>query len=238
MWTTGGHVADYIWLAVRTDPDAPKHKGISVLIVDTKDPGYSWTPIITSDGSHHVNATYYNDVRVPADMLVGEENQGWRLITTQLNHERVMLGPAGRLEGLRDMVVDWARERTDANGTPLLVDPGGAGHPGAGHRRLPGQRAAELAGRRRTGRRVGREAVADASASKVFASDEVQSLGLALERIVTSYGDPAEPETATLMRYLDATSKRNLVLTFGGGVNEVQRELIAMFGLGLPKVPR
>ncbi len=111
MWTTGGHAADYVWLAVRTDPDAPKHKGISVLIVDTQDPGYSWTPIITSDGSHHVNATYYNDVRVPADMLVGEENEGWRLITTQLNHERVMLGPAGRLEGLRDMVVDWARDR-------------------------------------------------------------------------------------------------------------------------------
>ena len=84
----------------------------------------------------------------------------------------------------------------------------------------------------------GTEAIADASASKVFASDEVQSLGLELERIVTSYGDPAEPETARLLRYLDATSKRNLVLTFGGGVNEVQRELIAMFGLGLPKVPR
>ncbi len=92
MWTTGGHQADYLWLAVRTDPDAPKHKGISILIVDTTDPGYSWTPIITADGSHHVNATYFNDVRVPVDMLVGEENQGWKLITTQLNHERVMLG--------------------------------------------------------------------------------------------------------------------------------------------------
>ena len=99
MWTTGGHEADYVWLAVRTDPDAPKHKGISMLIVDTNDPGYSWTPIITADGSHHANATYYNDVRVPVDMLVGEENQGWRLITTQLNHERVMLGPAGRHRG-------------------------------------------------------------------------------------------------------------------------------------------
>ncbi|HEX4978188.1 MAG TPA: acyl-CoA dehydrogenase, partial [Nocardioides sp.] len=104
MWTTGGHAADYVWLAVRTDPDAPKHQGISVLIVDTKDPGYSWTPIITCDGAHHVNATYYHDVKVPADMLVGKENEGWRLITTQLNHERVMLGPAGRLEGLRDRV--------------------------------------------------------------------------------------------------------------------------------------
>ncbi len=236
MWTTGGHAADYIWLAVRTDTEAPKHKGISVLIVDTKDPGYSWTPIITSDGSHHVNATYYNDVRVPIEMLVGEENEGWRLITTQLNHERVMLGPAGRLEGLRDMVIEWARERTDADGTPLLSLP-------VVRETLARATAAfrvnellnwQVAGSGATGV----EAIADSSASKVFASDEVQSLGLAMERIVTRYGDPADPETARLMQYLDATSKRNLVLTFGGGVNEVQRELISMFGLGLPKVPR
>ena len=65
VFTTGGHDADYIWLACRTDPEAVKHKGISILIVDTKDPGYSWTPMILSDGAHHTNATYYSDVRVP-----------------------------------------------------------------------------------------------------------------------------------------------------------------------------
>ncbi|MGZ4598212.1 MAG: acyl-CoA dehydrogenase family protein, partial [Actinomycetes bacterium] len=237
LWTTGGHAADYVWLAVRTDPDAPKHKGISVLIVDTKDPGYSWTPIITSDGSHHVNATYYNDVRVPVDMLVGEENEGWRLITTQLNHERVMLGPAGRLEGLRDLVADWARDRTTPDGTPLL-EVGWVRETLA--RTTVAFRVNELLNWQVAAPVTAdpKAAVADASASKVFASDEVQSLGLALEEIVTAYGDPADEETATLLHFLDATTKRNLVLTFGGGVNEVQRELIAMFGLGLPKVPR
>ena len=204
MWTTGGHAADYVWLAVRTDPDAPKHKGISVLIVDTKDPGYSWTPIITSDGSHHVNATYYNDVRVPVDMLVGEENEGWRLITTQLNHERVMLGPAGRIEGLRDLVVDWARDRKDADGNPLLEIPWVRDTLA---RATAAFRVNELLNWQVAGAgATGREAVADSSASKVFASDEVQSLGLALERIVTSYGDPAEPETAVL----DALPRRDL----------------------------
>ncbi len=236
MWTTGGHVADYVWLAVRTDTDAPKHKGISVLIVDTKDPGYSWTPIITSDSSHHTNATYYNDVRVPLDMLVGEENEGWRLITTQLNHERVMLGPAGRIEGLRDLVAEWARERTDADGTPLLSVPAVRDTLA---RATAAFRVNELLNWQVAGAgSTGTEAIADSSASKVFASDEVQSLGLALEQVVTSYGDPTDPDTARLVQYLDATSKRNLVLTFGGGVNEVQRELISMFGLGLPKVPR
>jgi alkylation response protein AidB-like acyl-CoA dehydrogenase len=236
LWTTGGHAADYIWLAVRTDPDAPKHKGISVLIVDTSDPGYSWTPIVTCDGSHHVNATYFNDVRVPADMLVGEENEGWRLITTQLNHERVMLGPAGRLEGLRDDVVAWASSRTTPDGTPLLEVPWVRDTLA---RVTVSFRVNELLNWEvASGAADPKAAVADASSSKVFASDEVQRLGLALEEIVTAYGDPADPETATLLHFLDATTKRNLVLTFGGGVNEVQRELIAMFGLGLPKVPR
>ncbi|HNJ79280.1 MAG TPA: acyl-CoA dehydrogenase family protein, partial [Marmoricola sp.] len=236
MWTTGGHAADYVWLAVRTDPDAPKHKGISVLIMDTRDPGYTHTPIITSDGSHHVNATYYNDVRVPVDMLVGKENEGWKLITTQLNHERVMLGPAGRIEGLRDMVVEWARDKQTATGEPVLDQPGVQailGYATAAYRvneLLNWQVASSGAS--------GPSAVADASASKVFASHEIQRIGLDLERIVTTYGDPSDPETARLLHYLDATSKRNLVLTFGGGVNEVQRELICMFGLNLPKVPR
>ncbi|MDQ1655138.1 MAG: 3-oxo-4-pregnene-20-carboxyl-CoA dehydrogenase beta subunit, partial [Cryptosporangiaceae bacterium] len=110
-FTTGGHDADYIWLACRTDPDAPKHRGISILVVDTTDPGYSWTPIITCDGAHHVNATYYSGVRVPVTRRVGAENAGWRLMTTQLNHERVMLGPAGRLGALHDRVRAWASGR-------------------------------------------------------------------------------------------------------------------------------
>ena len=236
MWTTGGHAADYVWLAVRTDPDAPKHKGISVLIVDTKDPGYSWTPIITADGSHHVNATYYNDVRVPADMLVGEENQGWRLITTQLNHERVMLAPAGRFEGLRDMVLEWARTHTAPDGRPVAEQPDVhdlLARVTATFRvnELLNWQICEAAAH-------GAPAVADASASKVFASERLQWVGRLVEEVVGRYGDPADPETDELLHYLDSQAKRYLVLTFGGGVNEVQRELICMFGLGLPKVPR
>ena len=235
LWTTGGHQADYVWLAVRTDPDAPKHKGISILIVDTTDPGYSHTPIITADGSHHVNATYYNDVRVPADMLVGEENQGWKLITTQLNHERVMLGPAGRIEGLRDRVLDWATKASVVDRPDVVA--------------LLGQVTAvfrvnellnwEVARAAAVGQENGTQlSVADASSSKVFAADQVQHLLDELTRIVHRYGDPSDEESRILMEYLDGQKKRNLVLTFGGGVQEVQRELIAMFGLGLPRVPR
>jgi len=228
IFTTGAHDADYVWLACRTDPEAPRHKGISILIVDTTDPGFSWTPIITCDGAHHVNATYYTDVRVPADMLVGTEHAGWRLITTQLNHERVMLGPAGRISALYERVRDWA----GAHG--LLDEPDVRR---ALTRTRASMRVNELLNWQvaAAGSDV---SIADASATKVFSSDRTQWIGRALEEVVGAHGDPAEPDTADLVRWLDVQAKRNLVLTFGGGVNEVQRELIATAGLHLPRVPR
>jgi len=227
IFTTGAHDADYIWLAVRTDPDAPKHRGISILIVDTSDPGFSWTPIITHDGAHHVNATYYDGVRVPASMLVGEENRGWRLVTEQLNHERVMLGPAGRLAALYDQVLGWAEKHS------LLDEPDVAR---ALARTYASLRVNELL----NWQVASAEGVdiADASATKVYGSEEVQRLGQELEEAVGRHGDPADPGTAALLRWLDVQAKRNTVLTFGGGVNEIQRELIATAGLGLPRVPR
>jgi alkylation response protein AidB-like acyl-CoA dehydrogenase len=233
IFTTGAHDADYIWLACRTDPEAVKHKGISILIVDTKDPGYSWTPIILSDGAHHTNATYYNDVRVPADMLVGEENAGWRLITTQLNNERVMLGPAGRTAGIYDRLHDWASK------------PGGDGVTPIDHqdvKRALGEiysmwRVNELLNWQVAA--AGEEInVADAASTKVFGTESIQYIGRLAEEIVGKYGNPAESATAELLDWLDSQTKRNLVITFGGGVNEVMREMIAASGLKVPRVPR
>ncbi len=233
IFTTGAHDADYIWLACRTDPEAVKHKGISILIVDTKDPGYSWTPIITSDGAHHTNASYYSDVRVPVDMLVGEENAGWRLITTQLNHERVMLGPAGKVAGIYDRVHAWASK------------PGGNGVTPIDHedvRRALGEihsiwRINELLNWQvaAAGETID---VADAAATKVFSTERIQLVGRLAEEMVGKYGNPAESETAELLFWLDQQTKRNLVITFGGGVNEVMREMIAASGLKVPRVPR
>ncbi len=233
IFTTGAHEADYIWLACRTDPDAPKHKGISILIVDTTDPGFSWTPIITHDGAHHVNATYYQDVRVPVSMRVGAENAGWRLVTTQLNHERVMLGPAGRLAALHERVRDWAADRAGPDGRPLLSEPD--------VRRALARSYAALRINELLNWQVAvaqQVDVADASATKVYSSVQVQDLGQRLEEVVGRHGDPADPATAELAQWLDLQAKRNTVLTFGGGVNEIQRELIATAGLGLPRVPR
>ena len=239
IFTTGAHEAGYVWLACRTAP--ARHKGISILIVDTGDPGFSWTPIITHDGAHHVNATYYSGVRVPVRMRVGAENEGWRLITTQLNHERVMLGPAGRIAVLHDRVRAWAAKRN------LLSQPDVRR---ALARASAVMRVNELlnwhvASSGGLGGVVPRGAsraapaldVADASATKVFSSEQLQLLGQELAEVVGRHAD-AEPDTAALMTWLDVQLKRNIVLTFGGGVNEIQRELIATAGLGLPRAPR
>ena len=233
IFTTGAHAADYIWLACRTDPAAPRHKGISILIVNTTDPGFSWTPIITHDGAHHVNATYYSGVRVPVAMRVGAENEGWRLITTQLNHERVMLGPAGRIAALHDRVRDWAAATPGPDRLALLTRPDV-------RRTLARARAAMRVNELLNWQVAAAPAVqvADASATKVFSSEQLQVIGQSLAEMVGRHADPADPDTAALVTWLDVQLKRNTVLTFGGGVNEVQRELIATAGLGLPRAPR
>ncbi|PPJ18508.1 acyl-CoA dehydrogenase [Nocardia nova] len=234
VFTTGAHEADFIWLAVRTGSVESRHKGISILIMDTTDPGYSWTPIITADGAHHTNATYFDNVRVPAEMLVGEENGGWKLITTQLNHERVSLGPSGKIEQLYERVRDWSRRQG------VLEEPEVRRALG----RLRGMvRVNELlnwqvASNMERPDSDQRDVIADASATKVYSTEALQEAGRLAEEIVGRFGDPADPATAELLTWLDKRTKQNLVVTFGGGVNEVMRELIAQMGLRLPRVPR
>ncbi|GAA0841075.1 acyl-CoA dehydrogenase family protein [Streptosporangium amethystogenes subsp. fukuiense] len=230
IFTSGAHYSQYIWLAARTDPDAKKHRGITMMIVDCADPGFSWTPILTMDGRHHTNSTYYSDVRVPVDMVVGEENKGWDLIVNQLNHERVTLGPAGNIAHTYDRFLAWAR-RTGAIEEPAV-------------RRALGQVYAYF----RTNELLNWQVAAnmdlgwlgapDASATKVYGSERLQDVGRIVGEVLARFGDPSDPGTADLMERVDRGAKGGLVLTFGGGVNEVQRELIAMLGLSLPRPPR
>src|SRR5437899_995899 len=116
VFTSGANFADYIWLACRTDADAPKHKGISILLVPTSSPGFKATPI-TTVGGVQTTATFYDDLRVPVGNRVGAENEGWRMITTQLNHERVGLAAIGGLaHRLGDDVPAWTRETESGQG--------------------------------------------------------------------------------------------------------------------------
>ncbi|MET8422988.1 MULTISPECIES: acyl-CoA dehydrogenase family protein [unclassified Nocardia] len=234
IFTTGAHEADYVWLACRTGSAESRHKGITILIVDTRDPGYSWTPIITADGAHHTNATYFDNVRVPANMMVGEENGGWKLITTQLNHERVSLGPSGKIEQLYHRVHDWAQAQGVLGEADVRRSLGRL-HAMTRLNELLNWQVASNMERPDADQR---DVIADASATKVFSTEALQQAGRLAEEIVGRFGDPADPATAELLVWLDKRTKQNLVVTFGGGVNEIMRELIAQMGLRLPRVPR
>ena len=150
MWTSLIQHADYVWLACRTDPDAPRHKGLSILIVPTDAPGFSWTPVRTVAGPS-TSATYYTDVRVPDSALIGEENEGWSLITNQLNHERVALTSAAPIRAALREVRDWARTTRLADGRRVIDQEWVqlASGPGARQGRVP--EAVQLAHRRRGG---------------------------------------------------------------------------------------
>ncbi|GAA1829941.1 acyl-CoA dehydrogenase family protein [Actinomadura chokoriensis] len=236
IFTSGAHYADYVWLAARTDPSAKKHKGISMFIVDCEDPGFSWTPIITMDGAHHTNSTYFQDIRVPADMLIGEENKGWDLIVNQLNHERVTLGPAGNIGHTRIRFERWARETPGRDGRPLIEEPAVRRALAQVHAYL---RVNEILNWQVAANQdLGWLGAADASATKIYSSERMQEVGRIVGDVLARYGDPGDPETAAFTASLDRLAKGALVLTFGGGVNEIQRELIAMIGLGLPRAPR
>ena len=242
VFTTGGHDADFIWLACRTDVDAPKHKGISMLLVDTKLPGFSWTPIWTVGGGH-TNATYYSDMRVPVDMLVGPENGGWRMITTQLNFERVALGPSGGIMRDLEAVSEWARS------TPV----GGALAAAGGTRvidlewvrlNLAKVRAkvevAELFNLRvAANQEQGELNPADASAMKIYGTElRIESLRLLMEVLGPAACLKRGSAGAILTGALEAEYRSAIVGTFGGGVNEIQREIVGTAGLGMPRVPR
>ena len=236
IWTTGGHDADWVWLACRTDPDAPKHKGISIILVPTTAPGFSHSPIWVLGGGH-TNATFYNDVRVPVGNVVLGENQGWKLITGQLNHERVALAPAGRLERPYQQVLAWARATTLADGTRPIDHEWVRITLARVHATTEALKLANW----RVAADLDADALspADASAMKVLASESQWKCLDLLMDVVGEHAYLQEGTTGTeLALSLEQAYRSAVTITFGGGVNEVQREIIGMAGLGLPRAPR
>jgi alkylation response protein AidB-like acyl-CoA dehydrogenase len=230
IFTTGAHDADYVWLAARTDPDAPKHKGITVFIVPTTSSGFTSTPIDLIDGGT-TNVTYFEDVRVSASAIVGGENMGWRLMTTQLNHERVALACSGRLEGLLDDVVAWAKE------AGLMDEPWVRLTLARTRARVDALRLMNL--RMAWAMNESRLNPAEASVVKVFGTELFVDAYRAMLEVIGRAGSllPGSPG-AVLHGDVDEAFRSALVLTFGGGVNEIQREIIAVAGLGMPRSPR
>jgi len=237
IFTSLASDADYVWLAVRTNPEAARHKGISMIIVPTDTPGFKAVPI-QNFGNFNTNYTFYEDVRVPYDNIVGEEGQGWPLIMEQLNHERVTLCSSGIMERALDDVRRYAQQHVLADGRRLVDEPWVQQNLAWVHARVDVLRMLnwQVAWHAERGDALDPAA---ASAVKVFGTEfYMEGLDKLLEVLgpVASVRD-GSPDAVLKGRI--ATYLRGLhVLTFGGGTNELQRDLIALFGLGLPPSPR
>ncbi len=233
MFTSGAASADYIWLAARTDPTAKKHKGISLFIVPTSAPGFSLRPLHTMPGVC-TYYTFYDDVRVPASAMVGAENDGWKLVTTQLNFERAALGNLGAIEPLFAKTLRWARS-TELDGGRVIDQPWVQ----LALARVEAQVAAYRILNLRVNASIshGGLGMGEASAVKVFGTELTQQVARELLDVVNHNGTRTG-DTAPLRGSLESAYRTAVLNTFGGGANELQRDIIAMAGLGMPRAPR
>ena len=237
VWNTLAHIADRGMLVARTDPEAPKHKGISMIIIPTTAPGFRCVPI-KNMGDMNTNQTFYDDVRVPKANVVGRINGGWKLITNQLNHERVTLCSAGMIEGPFDDFLAWARATRLADGRRVIDQPWVQQNVARIHARLEYMRLMNF--------KIAWEAEQElpmnpayASSIKVFGTEfYMEACRLMLEVMGQAGTLRQDSPEAVLGGRIEFLLRGLHILTFGGGVNELQRDLIALFGLGMPVMPR
>jgi 3-oxocholest-4-en-26-oyl-CoA dehydrogenase alpha subunit len=225
--------ADYIWLACRTDPDAGKHKGISIILVPTKSEGFSYTPIHTI-GDATTYSTYYQDVRVPVGNTIGEINGGWTVITTQLNYERISLASPAVLERNYIETRRWAQETKLPDGRRVIDQEWVQTHLAKVHARLEALRL--LNWKNIWQDSVGKVSIADSSGVKVYGTTTYcECYGLLLEVLGANGILKRTSPGSVLAGRVERAYRGTLILTFGGGTNEIQRDLIAIFGLGMPR---
>ncbi|MFF4447304.1 acyl-CoA dehydrogenase family protein [Streptomyces sp. NPDC001502] len=230
IFTSNAQNADWIWLACRTDPAAPKHKGISIILVPTDTPGFSWTPIDTVGGLT-TTATYYDRVRVPAGHLVGPEHGGWGLITNQLNHERVALAAIGmQAEDFYTYALDHARAPDPVTGDRPADLPWVQSRLAEAHARLAAVRLLNW----RLVQDVGSGALApgDASGVKFLGTESTVEVYRMCQEVVGEEALIRGP-AAFAGGELERMNRAAQINTFGGGVSEVQREIVAMMRLGM-----
>ncbi|MGH3352382.1 MAG: acyl-CoA dehydrogenase family protein [Nocardioides sp.] len=237
MWTSLIQYADWIWLACRTEPDEKRHKGLSMILVPASAPGFSYTPVQTVAGVG-TSATYYSDVRVPASNLVSERGGGWALMTNQLNHERVALTSAAPLVHSLSLVKDWARSTTVPDGSRVIDAEWVQLALGRAHARIEALSLInwKLASDADHGVAL---SPAEASATKVYGSELATEIYRTLMEVVGPHaGITADSPGAVLAGRLERFHRSALVMTFGGGTNEIQRDIIGYVGLGLPAAKR
>lgn len=231
IFTSMAHFADYFWLAARTDPDpSKKHAGISIFIVDAKSPGITIQPTRVM-GGFQVNQEFFDNVRVPKENLVGRENKGFEYMITQLAHERICLVPHSTSIRLIEHTAKWARE-TRRNGRPVID------HPWVRNRlaemtvemevlKVLNHRTAWLMTR-------GETPHVESAMVKSFGAEHFNRVARACQEVMGPFGQlKIGSKWAPAEGWVERISQMELILTFGGGTNEVMRDIIAMMGLGM-----
>jgi alkylation response protein AidB-like acyl-CoA dehydrogenase len=233
VWTTVAHRADYCWLAARTDPDIPKHKGMSMFVVDMKSPGITVRPLINILGFHSFNEVFFDNVRVPKENLVGQKNNGWYQLAVALDFERSGVGVPIQAERTINSLVKYCKE-TKRNGKSLSEDP------------LIQAKLADLAVRARTLKLLcyripwmhmqNKLPNYEASITKVFGSELLVRLANVGMDILGPYN---QMDRGSKWSVLQGRIARSCLMSFsiniGGGTSEIMRNIIAMRGLGLPR---
>ncbi len=238
VFTSLGHFADYIWLAVRTAHDSahPRHKGLSLILVPTNSPGFSHSPIYTvSDG--HTNATFYDNVHVPATNLIGQENGGWAVITSQLNRERLTVMNPGIANMAYALVMDHVHQAIDGGGHRPIDVPWVQLNMARIYCVL---KVLNLACRKQAwGIAQNTLTPADASAVKVLGYEMFLTAFRQMIEVLGPDGTLRRGSHGVLFNGLLDTLYRNVpVYGFAGGTNEVMRDMVAQLGMGLPRVKR
>ena len=244
-WTSLAGDADYIWLAARTNPNVKKHKGISLFCIPMDTPGLTIEPLSLLS-SHDINHTFFDDCRVPASTLVGEENGGWGLITSQLNRERVTICSSGMVSRALEETIEWARNTRRSDGSRVIDQPWVQRNlaevtAGLEFLRLANWKVAWTVATKIDGREPDFDAIkgfiADSSSVKVYGTEFFTR---AYRRLMEVYGPEAAIAEGSIghVSRLEMQYRSTVILTFGGGTNEMQRDLISQFGLGYPRADR
>lgn len=237
IWTSGGHNAKWMILLARTDPDAPKHRGITYFVVDMKSPGVTVRPLINAAYTHEFNEVFFEDVRIPKENIIGEENRGWYLAQTTLSFERSNIGGAvGARQNVEDLI-KFARE-AKGTGTSTLA------HNQALRHELV-ERFVEAGVATMMSFKIvsiqAKEGVApghEASVAKLYGTELNQRIQRTGMHVLGMYGqldaktEGPEPPLKGRIKYMYLRSIAN---TIEGGTSEIQRNIIATRGLGLPR---
>ena len=231
-FTSAAHRAEYVWLAARTDPSAPKHRGLSMFLVDLQTPGITVKPIWTMSGIR-TNEVYWEDVRVPADALVGEENRGWYYAAHALDFERVSIFTVSGVRAVFDALMRWAR--AEGAGGQRPIDDAHVSRTLADYK-VQIEVLQMLAYRNLGMIKRGEHPNHEASEVKIFSTELMQRLLHTGTKLLGPYGQlTPESELAPLGGRIEQGYRAAVMPTFGAGSNEVMRTIIATRGFGLPR---